>query len=84
MTEVKKKYHQDDEGMLAIRTLDSSQNSSWGQAVLRTKRPISSVVTPNGLAESIVTDMREFLDSEAWYTDRGIPFRRGYLLHGKV
>jgi len=27
-------------------------------------------------------DAREFLASEAWYTERGIPYRRGYLLHG--
>lgn len=26
--------------------------------------------------------MRTFLSNEAWYTHRGIPWRRGYLLHG--
>jgi chaperone BCS1 len=25
---------------------------------------------------------RDFLPSEKWYADRGIPFRQGYLLHG--
>ncbi|KAG0179941.1 hypothetical protein DFQ28_002051 [Apophysomyces sp. BC1034] len=27
-------------------------------------------------------DAQEFLLSEQWYSDRGIPFRRGYLLYG--
>jgi len=51
-------------------------------------RSISSVVLPRcpsaGLcqAEALLEDAREFLDSELWYTERGIPYRRGYLLHG--
>ncbi len=27
-------------------------------------------------------DLRDFYRSEAWYAARGIPYRRGYLLHG--
>lgn len=30
----------------------------------------------------LLDDARDFLRSEKWYADRGIPFRRGYLLHG--
>ena len=33
-------------------------------------------------AEALLEDAREFLESERWYTERGIPYRRGYLLHG--
>ncbi|XP_029789693.1 mitochondrial chaperone BCS1 isoform X2 [Suricata suricatta] len=35
-----------------------------------------------GLANRIVRDIREFIDNPKWYTDRGIPYRRGYLLYG--
>lgn len=52
-------------------------------------RSISSVVLPRqspqskmDQAEALLEDAREFLASEAWYTERGIPYRRGYLLHG--
>lgn len=51
-------------------------------------RSISSVVLPRcsitGLdrADALLEDAREFLNSESWYTERGIPYRRGYLLHG--
>jgi len=48
----------------------------------RHKRPLESVVLDCGVADRILTDVREFLESEAWYRDRGIPYRRGYLLHG--
>lgn len=30
----------------------------------------------------LIADARDFLASEVWYAERGIPYRRGYLLHG--
>jgi len=35
-----------------------------------------------GVKEMLVADAKDFLKSEKWYADRGIPFRRGYLLYG--
>lgn len=48
----------------------------------RRKRPLESVVLDEGVKERIVGDVRDFLDSGSWYHDRGIPYRRGYLLYG--
>lgn len=48
----------------------------------RRKRPLTSVVLDRGLSEKILTDVKEFIDSPKWYMDRGIPYRRGYLLYG--
>merc|ERR1719341_1439984 len=48
----------------------------------RQRRPLNSVVLDTGLSQGIVSDVREFMDSQDWYKDRGIPYRRGYLLHG--
>lgn len=46
------------------------------------KRPISSVILNTSVAKKINADMREFLETSKWYQDRGIPYRRGYLLYG--
>jgi hypothetical protein len=43
---------------------------------------MSSIVLDPGVKEMLLDDTRDFLRSEKWYADRGIPFRRGYLLHG--
>lgn len=48
----------------------------------RTKRPLASVVLDKGVKESIVGDVNDFLSRQQWYVDRGIPYRRGYLLFG--
>lgn len=48
----------------------------------RRKRPVDSVILDKGVKERILSDVKDFLGSAKWYYDRGIPYRRGYLLHG--
>ncbi|KAK7864167.1 hypothetical protein R5R35_004083 [Gryllus longicercus] len=48
----------------------------------RRRRPISSVVLDVGVSERIVADVKEFIGNASWYRERGIPYRRGYLLYG--
>ena len=48
----------------------------------RRKRPLESVVLDEGVKERIVEDVQDFLNTGQWYHDRGIPYRRGYLLYG--
>ncbi|XP_046567147.1 mitochondrial chaperone BCS1-like [Haliotis rubra] len=48
----------------------------------RRKRPMSSVVLDRGISEKILDDIREFTEKPEWYIERGIPYRRGYLLYG--
>lgn len=54
----------------------------WQSVDERDTRPLSTIFLPDGTAESVVADVRQFLDSKTWYTNRGIPYRRGYLFHG--
>ncbi|KAF2457839.1 BCS1 N terminal-domain-containing protein [Lineolata rhizophorae] len=61
--------------------------NSWGPdwkpfGQPKRKRPIDSVILERGVKERILEDIRAFLEARAWYLDRGIPYRRGYLLYG--
>lgn len=48
----------------------------------RQRRPLDSVVLTQGLTQTIVEDVKDFIKSPSWYRERGIPYRRGYLLYG--
>ncbi|XP_061413256.1 mitochondrial chaperone BCS1 [Lethenteron reissneri] len=48
----------------------------------RRRRPLNSVVLHDGVADKIKQDVHEFISNPKWYLDRGIPYRRGYLLYG--
>ncbi|KAI6041333.1 P-loop containing nucleoside triphosphate hydrolase protein [Pisolithus marmoratus] len=57
-------------------------NNTWIPLAGRLKRPLSSIVLDPGVQEFLADDVKDFLASKAWYQERGIPFRRGYLFYG--
>ena len=54
----------------------------WRQAAQRPTRALHTVIMPHRDQEAIAADLAHFYDSAAWYFDRGISWRRGYLLSG--
>ena len=50
----------------------------------RLARPLSTVVFDDAQKQALVNDMKEYLHpmTRRWYSARGIPYRRGYLLSG--
>uniref|UniRef100_A0A915N5I3 BCS1 N-terminal domain-containing protein n=1 Tax=Meloidogyne javanica TaxID=6303 RepID=A0A915N5I3_MELJA len=57
--------------------------NSWQRlGAPRNKRPIDSVILDIGVKERLLDDISNFFTSQQWYINRGIPYRRGYLLHG--
>lgn len=78
----------------AIRQIAAAQASRkpvlrlmnrWGGWDTRSdlpERPLDSVILPRELKSFLVDDLRRFLEAEPEYVRRGIPYHRGYLLHG--
>ncbi len=54
----------------------------WTSGIRIRPRPLSSVILDGCQAEELLADMQEFLASRDWYHEVGVPYRRGYLLHG--
>ncbi|XP_049517142.1 mitochondrial chaperone BCS1 isoform X3 [Dermacentor silvarum] len=60
-----------------------AMGSEWRPFGLpRQRRPLDSVILDAGIAERLLADIREFIANPQWYAERGIPYRRGYLLYG--
>lgn len=68
------------EGKTTIYTAWNLDWRAFGNA--RKTRQLSSVVLTRGQRDRIVGDISAFLSRGQWYARRGIPYRRGYLLHG--
>ncbi|KAL0490474.1 mitochondrial chaperone BCS1 [Acrasis kona] len=56
--------------------------NGWVVASTRHKKPFDSVVLDGSLSDYIFNDVTKFLSRSEWYHQRGIPFRRGYMLYG--
>ncbi|KAI0708913.1 P-loop containing nucleoside triphosphate hydrolase protein [Cerioporus squamosus] len=78
--QAKKEYEAEAVHRIQIYFADS--HGCWRWTDSRHKRPMSSIVLNPGVKEMLLADTKDFLKSEKWYADRGIPFRRGYLLYG--
>ncbi|KAG2011868.1 mitochondrial chaperone bcs1 [Coprinopsis cinerea AmutBmut pab1-1] len=80
LLEAKKAHKEAQENNISIYASDS--NNQWRYIASRPKRPLTSIVLDPGVKDVILDDARDFMLSKSWYTTRGIPFRRGYLLYG--
>ncbi|OJT06701.1 hypothetical protein TRAPUB_2451 [Trametes pubescens] len=80
LSEAKKLYHQASENMISIYVSDPSDY--WKRVSTQHKRPMKSIILDPGVIDLVLNDAKDFLSSKAWYAERGIPHRRGYLLYG--
>lgn len=59
--------------------------TNWGDWRVRKDAPLrtmDSVVTTGDMAERLIADLENFLESEEQYNVRALPWHRGYLFHG--
>jgi mitochondrial chaperone BCS1 len=56
----------------------------WTRCMSRISRPFSTVVLDESVKKDLLEDMQDYLHplTRRWYGNRGIPYRRGYLLYG--
>jgi mitochondrial chaperone BCS1 len=67
------------DGKLDIRI---ANYNCWSLSARIRPRPLASVILDGNQAAELLADMRAFLGARDWYHDIGVPYRRGYLLHG--
>lgn len=87
VTAARDKYLEVSKPHVTVHTIDTPDHSygptvCWDNVKMKKKRPLESLILPDGVLDSILQDAREFIEMEEWYLDAGIPHRRGYLLHG--
>ena len=78
LTEAKECWQKAREEQVSVYASDA--RNEWRLVTSRPKRPLKSIILDAGVKEAILEDALDFLDSKEWYSERGIPFRRGYLL----
>jgi len=54
----------------------------WASRLVACTKTLDKVILKDGQAEELLQDAEWFMKSRLWYYDKGIPYRRGWLLHG--
>jgi chaperone BCS1 len=60
------------------------RDGRWATSIVSDVRSISTVILNESKKKELLKDIEDFLDEKTrrWYSNRGIPYRRGYLLYG--
>ncbi|KAG0231990.1 hypothetical protein BGX31_005309 [Mortierella sp. GBA43] len=78
--EARRLYIINDRARTVIYQVD--KYGQWNRTRSKPKRPLDTIVMDRDIKALVVNDAKEFLTSEKWYSERGIPYRRGILLYG--
>lgn len=66
-----------------FQRLFTNVSDQWSSEIIdKNKRKINTVVLQNNINFKILNDISYFIDNENWYLERGIPYKKSYLLYG--
>ncbi|KAL3427077.1 hypothetical protein PVAG01_00586 [Phlyctema vagabunda] len=87
LNECRETYSKNDENKTLIyrgAMKPGTSEPTWIRCMSRVSRPFSTVVLDENVKKSLLDDMSDYLHphTRRWYSNRGIPYRRGYLLYG--
>lgn len=87
LLEARVEYSQKEKGKTVIyRGAKRSYDNEfyWARSTARPARPLSTVILDHEEKTVFIQDVQQYLHPSTmrWYSDRGIPYRRGYLFYG--
>ncbi|KAM0426669.1 hypothetical protein ACHAPT_007985 [Fusarium lateritium] len=87
LIDARAQYLKKDESKTLIYRGASGSNGgdpTWQRCMTRASRPVSTVILNEKVKKDLLDDVTDYLNpnTRRWYSNRGIPYRRGYLLYG--
>lgn len=65
-----------------IKVRSNNSYGDWYNPALVRVKPIERTILEEGKKQFIIQDIRKFQESEEWYLNASIPYKRGYCLFG--
>jgi SpoVK/Ycf46/Vps4 family AAA+-type ATPase len=61
----------------------TNNSSQWeSESLKRNRRRVKTVVLDNNVNLKLLEDIEHFNNSEEWYLERGIPYKKSFLFYG--
>lgn len=78
-------HRENDQARLTAVYRPIARSGGWKCVARRNRRSLSTIVLDPTEKDQLLEDVSFYLAGEAreWYAARGIPYRRGYLFHGR-
>lgn len=65
-----------------VQKTEKFSNVNWDTIYIKTNKSYKNTIVNENIKIDLYDDIQNFLDNEEWFTNKGIPYKRGYLLHG--
>jgi len=62
---------------------DCDYSIDWDTVYIKTNKTKENTIYSKEINEEFFDDVKWFMENEDWFSSRGIPYKRGYVLHGK-
>jgi len=64
------------------KTKHNPRSVHWNEMFSRTNKNVSNTIVSKEVQSEFYEDVHQFMNNSKWYAEKGIPYKRGYLLHG--
>jgi Cdc6-like AAA superfamily ATPase len=58
------------------------QNIKWESLNIQTNKNFKNTILTDNVTTELLEDLEKFMQTEEYYNNKGIPYKRGYLLYG--
>jgi len=61
---------------------DDNGYVEWDKLFMKTNKTVENTIYSDKVLKDLFQDVEWFMNNESWFVKRGVPYKRGYLLHG--
>lgn len=66
-----------------IKKTSEKRMVDWNCSVVKLSKNVKNTIVTDTVKKSFYDDVHNFINNEQFYLDRGLPYKRGYILHGE-
>ena len=67
---------------IKVTEYEKSSHTEWETVYIKTNKNYSNTIVAESIEKELFKDISHFCKNETWYSNKGIPYKRGYLLYG--
>ena len=67
---------------IKVTSYEKKDIVDWESVYVKTNKNYKNTIVSDEINEKLFEDVKKFLSNEEWYSNKGIPYKKGYLLYG--
>lgn len=68
---------------ISVKKFKEKRDVVWTSSSVKLSKNVKNTIVSENVKKNFYDDVHKFIGGEDYYLDRGLPYKRGYLLHGK-